>query len=159
MEGFFNPVSILLHMLNAAILGGALYYLLYRPVRRFMLARQETIQSKLDDAAAAARLAEESRANNELAAREAERKAAGIITDGTKIAQARAEEILLQAREEAVRTARRAKSDAEKMLIEARETMRDQAADLALKMAEKLIARDISREDHTRLINELIERL
>lgn len=39
MEELFNPVSILLHVVNAVILLTALYFLLYKPVRKFMNAR------------------------------------------------------------------------------------------------------------------------
>lgn len=47
MEGLFNINSILLHVLNTAILFTALYFLLYKPVRRFMKAREDKIEAQL----------------------------------------------------------------------------------------------------------------
>jgi F-type H+-transporting ATPase subunit b len=145
-------------MLNAAILGAALYFLLYKPVGKFMKAREDEIKAKLDEAEAARLRASALNANYENEAKEAERKVASIIIDGQKLADSRAEEIIAQARADAESTAKRARSDAEKMIIEARESMRDEAADLAIKMASKLLSHDVSSDDHTRLINELIER-
>ncbi|MDR1570808.1 MAG: F0F1 ATP synthase subunit B [Oscillospiraceae bacterium] len=159
MGGLFNPVSIAFHMINAAILGVALYKLLYKPVRAFMLGRQEMIRAKVDDADALMKRAEETREEIARITEEAERKAAGIITNSSQLAEARAVEILSRAQEEAERTARRAKDDADKMIIQAQETIRDQAGDLAVSMAEKLIGRGITREDHARLINDMIEGL
>jgi F-type H+-transporting ATPase subunit b len=159
MGGLFNPVSIAFHMINAAILGVALYKLLYKPVRAFMLGRQEMIRAKVDDADALMKRAEETREEIARITEEAERKAAGIITNSSQLAEARAVEILSRAQEEAERTARRAKDDADKMIIQAQETIRDQAGDLAVSMAEKLIGRGITREDHAQLINDMIEGL
>ncbi len=49
MEGMFNPLSILLHVVNAAILIVALYFLLYKPVRRYMSKRSEGVARELQD--------------------------------------------------------------------------------------------------------------
>ena len=49
MEGMFNPLSILLHVVNAAILIFALYKLLYKPVRRYMNRRSEGVAKELQD--------------------------------------------------------------------------------------------------------------
>jgi F-type H+-transporting ATPase subunit b len=144
-------------MLNAAILGAALYFLLYKPVNKFMLAREESVAAKLEEAEAARVRAEELSARYDSDAKEAERKIAAIINDGTKLAESRADEIIALAREHADAAQKRARADAEKMVLEARETMRDEAADLAVKMAAKLLSHDVSSNDHARLINELVE--
>ena len=42
--------QILLHLFNFVILGGGLYFLLYKPVRSFMEEREKRISSQLDEA-------------------------------------------------------------------------------------------------------------
>ena len=51
MEGMFNPISILLHVANAVILLVALYFLLVKPVRRFMDKRAQGIEEQMKSAA------------------------------------------------------------------------------------------------------------
>ncbi len=51
MEGLFNPTTILLHMANAAMLLAALYFLLYKPVKKFLKAREDKVAAQLDSAA------------------------------------------------------------------------------------------------------------
>ncbi|MEG0766823.1 MAG: ATP synthase F0 subunit B, partial [Clostridia bacterium] len=50
LSELFNPVTILLHVLNACVLFTALYFLLYKPVRKFMKARSAGIEAQLTQA-------------------------------------------------------------------------------------------------------------
>ena len=50
MEGLFNPLSILLHTLNALLLFAAIYFLLYKPVKKFLDKRSEGIAQTLQNA-------------------------------------------------------------------------------------------------------------
>ncbi|MDR1263261.1 MAG: F0F1 ATP synthase subunit B [Oscillospiraceae bacterium] len=159
MAEMFNPVSIALHMLNAAILGTAMYFLLYRPVRAFMLKRQNAVQSQIDDAASMRAKAAELQRDSERLIEDAQRKAAETIAQSAETAERRAAEITERAQDEIKRARASAEADIEKMRIQAQEALRDQAADLAVQMAEKLIGRGITGEDHTRLVGALIERL
>ncbi|MDR0397318.1 MAG: F0F1 ATP synthase subunit B [Oscillospiraceae bacterium] len=159
MADMFNPATIALHMLNAAILGAAMYFLLYKPVRAFMAKRQGMVQSQLDGAAAARAKAESLRRESERMLEEARRKADDTIAQSAKTAELRAAEITERAQEDIKRIRADAQADIEKMRVQAQEALRDQAADLAVIMAEKLIGRGITAEDHTRLVEALIERL
>ena len=47
----FNPTTIMFHMINTALLLAALYYLLYKPVRKFLRAREDKVAGQLDNAA------------------------------------------------------------------------------------------------------------
>ncbi|GHU67459.1 hypothetical protein FACS1894184_07340 [Clostridia bacterium] len=156
MAEMFNPVSIALHMLNAAILGAFIYFLLYKPVRAFMLTRQNAVQLQLDDAASLRTQAETMRRDGERLIEDAQRKAAQTIAQAAETAELRAAEITERAADEINRTRADAQADIEKMRIQAQEALRDQAADLAVQMVEKLIGRVITQEDHTRLVDALL---
>ncbi|MDR2657280.1 MAG: F0F1 ATP synthase subunit B [Oscillospiraceae bacterium] len=159
MAEMFNPISIALHMLNATILGTAMYFLLYRPVRAFMLKRQNAVQSQIDDAASMRAKAAELQRGSERLIEDAQRKAAETIAQSAETAERRAAEIIERAQGEIKRARASAEADIEKMRVQAQEALRDQAADLAVQMAETLIGRGITSEDHTRLVGALIERL
>ncbi|GHU71928.1 hypothetical protein AGMMS49992_06840 [Clostridia bacterium] len=159
MGDMFNLVSIAWHMFNAAILGTAMYLLLYKPVRAFMLKRQSAVQVQLDDAASRQAQAEQLQRDGERILEDAQRKAAETIAKSAETAQKRADEITERAQEEIKRIRARAEADIDKMRVQAQEALRDQAAELAVQMAEKLIGRGITQDDHAKLIDALIERL
>ena len=77
-----NFQQVFLHMLNFALLFGAMYFLLYKPVKKFMDSRAQRYQKMDEDAKAALAQAEAARA-------EYEKKLAGADDE---IAQKRADE-------------------------------------------------------------------
>ncbi|MDR1598746.1 MAG: F0F1 ATP synthase subunit B [Oscillospiraceae bacterium] len=159
MAEMFNPTSIALHMFNAAIMGVAIYFLLYKPVRAFMAKRSGEVQAQIDEAAAMRAQAEALTREGERIIEDARRKAEETIAQSASAAQARADEITGRAMEEANRLREDALADALKTRVQAREALRDETAALAVMMAEKLIGRGMTDEDHARLVDALIEGL
>lgn len=159
LEGFFNPISILLHMLNTAILGFAIYKFLYNPISVNIAKREAMIADMVDGAAKASEEAREKTSKADKALEEADKKAASIIAESSRLAQARAVTIADKAQKDAQETRDRAFGESRKFIIEAQEHVRDQAADLAVTMAEKIIERNFSKEDHDKFIKEMIEGL
>ena len=130
--------QILLHLFNFAILAGGLYFLLYKPVKSFMVQREEHYAAM--DAAAAEKqknaeeleaqrqrqldgLHEELDAMKAQAAKDAEKLAALTVSD----AEAQREQILAKAREDA-------SHEKEKILQDAREEIVQLAVAAAAKM-------------------------
>ena len=103
MEGLINPVTILLHSLNAAILIAALYFLLYKPVRKFMNARSEMIAAALDEAARKQSEAQVCLEKRSKALDDAAQEAMAIERQSDAQAQARAKDTLTVAQQEAGR--------------------------------------------------------
>lgn len=159
MEGFFNPVSILLHIFNAAILFAVLYFLLYKPVRKYMRSRSDGIQAELDAAQAKQQEASAAREAVQKQLDDAAQEASRTISASAEQAQQRAQEILDHTQGQAKVIVDRAHAEAESIAKVALETMHDQAAELAVSMAEKLLKREVSDADHDKLIQELLERL
>ncbi|NLG24220.1 MAG: F0F1 ATP synthase subunit B [Clostridiales bacterium] len=154
MEELFNPVSILLHILNAAILLAALYYLLYKPVRRYMRGRAEKIERQLDDARAAKERADQALSQSQAELRGAQRSASDVVAAGARQAQAQADDIVAAARRDADAIREQARRDAEAMMASARASIVDEAASLAIDIAGKLLSREVRPDDHRRLIDE-----
>ncbi|TDQ39276.1 F0F1 ATP synthase subunit B [Tepidicella xavieri] len=104
-------------------------------------------KAKVELAVANKRVEEElSKSRNESAARlaDAERRAQQIIED----AKARANE-------EAAKIIAAAKADAEQQMFQAREALREQVANLAVKGAEQILQREVNAGVHAELLSRL----
>ena len=134
-----NVQQILLHALNFVILFGALYFLLYKPVKDFMNARKAQYEKMDEEAKAALAQAEQTKADyeaqlnaadEEIAAR---RKAVGEdmqreADEHRAQAQAQADEIVKKARAAAA-------GERERILAQAR----NEVSELMSAAAEKLV--------------------
>lgn len=110
--------QIILHLLNFAILAGGLYFLLYRPVRKFMDQREEHYRQMENEA--------QQRLDQAKATEEEYRQQ--LKQAGDEIRQEKAQAILATAREAAERYHDKAVQDTQKELQE-----------LAVTAAEKLV--------------------
>ncbi|WP_251317005.1 ATP synthase F0 subunit B [Flintibacter muris] len=131
--------QILLHWMNLAILTGVLYFLLYKPVKEFMVKREEHYRSL--DEEAAAKLAEAERIKAECQAKldgadeeihQARAKAQQAIQQST-------EDQLAQAKEQARQIVAHAQAEAEhsrdRVLRDSRRELRKLAAQATKKLA------------------------
>ena len=159
MEGLFNPLSILLHVINAIILLVALYFLLLRPVRRFVNARSENIEAHLISITAAEHEVEQKR----LDAREiiAEARKAAEDTAAKSITQAheQAQKVLEDAHKAAAFIIKQANLDADSMRKKARDEMCSEVANLSLLLASKLLKREVKQQDHDQLVDEFLKKV
>ena len=133
-----NFQQVFLHMLNFVLLFGAMYFLLYQPVKKFMDERAARYEKMDEEAKAALLQAEESKTEYEkklaAAAAEIEEKKAverdalaKELADTRANAQRTADEIVEKSRKAAV-------SEREKILREARGEISQMVADAAEKL-------------------------
>ncbi len=131
--------QILLHLLNFVILFGALYFLLYKPVKDFMAKRENHYKALDDETNLKLAEAEKMRAEYEQKLRAAEEEAQVIRTTADSEALKEKEEILKSARsegEQILQNARnRAVEEHKKMLVNAR----GELTDLLTKATEKIV--------------------
>ena len=136
-----NLQQILLHWMNLAVLTGALYFLLYKPVKDFMDKRaahyQELEEQAADKLAQAERLECQAKAKLEAADDEihdermrAQQAASDAAQEQLAQAEEQARHIIAKAEAEAVQSKERA-------LRESQREMRDLAAKAAKKLAAK----------------------
>ena len=142
-------------MLNAAILFVALYYFLYKPVRKYMHGRADKIQKQLDDARDAQQRASDALSQSQQALKGAERKASDTVAVGAQQAQRQADDIIAAAKRDAERIRQQAKKDADAMVDATRASMVDEAAArwLLKSPASSSPARS-KLDDHRRLVDE-----
>jgi F-type H+-transporting ATPase subunit b len=159
VEGMFNPMSILLHVVNAAILIVALYFLLYKPVRRFMDRRSAGVARELQDVTdAQGKLrVEQQIAQGELD--DAHKQAADVVAQSVTQAQEQAQHILAEAHSNAELILRQARTEADFMLKSARDDMREEVADLGVQLAGKILQREVRQSDHALLVEEFLKKV
>ncbi|MBQ2816793.1 MAG: F0F1 ATP synthase subunit B [Clostridia bacterium] len=159
MEGLFNPTTVLLHLFNAAILFVALFFLLYKPVRKFMQERSARIENSLKEAEEAKKAAEEIAKKGESVIEEAKLQAAKNIAEGAQSANERAQSIIDSANRQAEEIIEKAREEANSILNTTRAQMADEAAELAVEIAAAILEREVKAQDHKKLVDEFIESL
>ncbi len=151
--------SLLLNILNIVVLYLVLRALVYRPVKKFLSARQDRIQADMDRAAAAQSDAEtlhqQYQAELSHAAEDADKKSREILQkaeDAAHALQAQAEAdeqtLLRHARERIVRE----HDDAMVML-------RREAAGVAVDIASRVLQREVSESDNTAIVTGYFDEL
>ncbi len=159
MEGMFNPLTILLHMFNAALLLVALYFLLLKPVRKFMTARTERVQAELKsvDDAKQQLDQEKQQAQSELVA--ARKTAQETIAQSVASAHEQAEKLLKDAHQDADYIMKHARAEADAMQQNAREAMRGEVAGLSVQLAGRLLQREVNEDDHQQLVEDFLTKV
>lgn len=158
MEGIFNPTTILLHMLNTAMLLAALYYLLYKPVRKFLRAREDKVAGQLDNAAENQKQAAELLDERQKQLNGAASEVASLIKTGEAQGKARADAVVAAAQSDARQIADKAKTQVRIMEQNAQQELYEDAAKLSVQIASMVLEREVTIEDHKRLLQEFLEK-
>lgn len=152
-------LTVVANWINFGILVAVLSWLLFRPAKEFIQEKREKIKSRIDNAQEKEETARQLKQEREEKLREAKERRSEII----ERAERRAEEIIEEGREEAEEEAERiveqAKKEAEQEKREAFEELEEEYVDMALAGAEKVLEREINREDHEKFLNSLFDQL
>ena len=144
---------------NLAVLIGVLIYVARKPILDYLSDRRSRVQEDLASTEnllneAESRLAEWSAKTERLDA---------DIEEIQRISHRRAEDERVKILEDAKRAAERIRSDAgtaiERELRRARVALREEAADLAVELAGKMLSQQVTDADRDRLVDEFVERL
>ena len=154
--------------LNLTLIGQAITFVVfiwlfqryvYLPVHTALVNRQQRIQEGLE----AAERGEKEQALAEKRAKEtiheAKEKAQEMITAAERRANEIREEAAAEARQEADRIRANAREEVEQEVNRARQELRQQVADLAVEGAEKILEREIRKEDHADVLERVAQRL
>ena len=151
--------SLLWTTVNFVILVVALIYFARKPVLEYFAARRETIRGDLDQAAALKKEAEERYAKWQRRLVDLEQELDGIRATARERAEAERDQILADARASAERIQRDAGAAIDQELRRARQSLRDEASDLAVELAGGILEEQVGDGDRDRLLDEFIERI
>ena len=151
--------SMILNIANIVILFIILRALVYKPVKRFMKTRADTIQAQVDEATKrlleAEALVEERDAKLATAEREAEEVRGGIIS----AADRQAEEIRQAASQEAGRIKQTAAEEAARENDQLLNEMREKIADMSVEIAAQILGREVKKSDNQDIIDGYFDKV
>lgn len=129
---------------------------LFGRVNDILQKRKELADAQLTDAAAAKAEAEQMKEQYEAGISNAREEAKAIVSAAAKSAAEKSETILLEAKQEAESIKAQATAEIEREKESAFAQMKDEIGDIAVNIAGKVIGREVSEEDHHKLIGDFL---
>lgn len=129
---------------------------LFKPVNAMLEKRKAMADAQIQDAVKAKDEAQAMKAEYEQNMAEAKNKASEILTTAQKTASVQSEEILKEAAKQAAALKAKAEKDIAQEKRKAVNEIKDEIGGMAVDIAGKVIEREISEEDHKKLIDEFI---
>ncbi len=151
-------VDLIINIINILVLFVIVRTLAYKPVKKFLDARNEKIQNNINEAEALKLEAQKTVNEGDGIIADAQKKAEDIVTAAESRARQNAAEITARAQAAADETKAKAAADAEtareKLMLSAREDI----ASLACDMAGKILEREVSVEDNRKIIDDFFSK-
>ncbi len=129
---------------------------LFKPINAIIEKRKAAADAEISEATRAKEEALAMKADYEQSMLEAKTKANDILTTAQKTATVQSEEILRDASRQAASIKAKAESDIEQEKRKAVNEIKDEIGSMAVEIAGKVIEREVSEEDHAKLIDEFI---
>ncbi len=137
----------------------ALYKIAWKPILSMLEEREQKIRESLQAADKARAEAEQSSEERLRIVREAKNEAQKLLAEARRSAEKMSDDMMRKAQGEAELLLARAKSEIEASRDNVLQQMRDLAVELSMAATEKLIRKDLSREEHQRIIQESMEKM
>jgi len=131
----------------------------WRPLLEALDKRQDSIRKSLDDAQRARQELEQIHLESKRILGQARTEAEAIVSSTRADAERLREELKQKARAEATNLVKSAERQIEMETARALQQIRQEAVDLSVSIASKLIRKNITKEDNERLIDETIGQL
>jgi F-type H+-transporting ATPase subunit b len=138
------------------ILAALLARFAWRPLLDALEARQAGIRKSLEDARSAAEALDRTRVDAERMVAEARAEASRIVARTREDAERVRQDLKTRAESEAARIVENAERQIQLETRKAVEEVRKEAVELSFAIAEKLLQRNISKEDNTRLVEDTL---
>ncbi|HIZ56750.1 MAG TPA: F0F1 ATP synthase subunit B [Firmicutes bacterium] len=152
-----NQWTVIFTLLNLLLVYFIVKRFLYKPVKAMLDAREKEVSETYLAADQARENAESMQEEYRQRLAHAKQEASEIVSSASRKAALNSEQILTQAKEQAsalLEKADRQIADEKKRAVN---EMKNEISDIALLAAAKVLERDLTAEDHERLIEEFIE--
>ena len=164
MEGFESFIGVdfwtaLFTLINMIISFLVLKKFLFKPVKKMIDERQQEIDGMYADADASKKQADELQKQYSARMAAAGEEASHLIQEASKTAQARGDEIVRAANEDAQAIRAKAQRDIALEKKKAMNDMKDDISGVALSIAEKVVEKEINAGDQQALIASFIDKL
>lgn len=146
--------DIVRHILNIAVLYLIVRTLLYKPVRKFMLAREEGIANQIEQARQTVREADALHDEYKHSMANAEQETRILLQKSTTQADVAFHEIIEKAEKQAADILENAQAQAEQHKKDTMREMKQEVSDMAVEIASRILEREVSQADNQRIIDE-----
>jgi F-type H+-transporting ATPase subunit b len=154
-----DPGLFIWTILTFLVLLGLLAKFAWRPLMAALDSRRELIRKSLDDALQAKQELDRLQQESAQILRQARIDAESVIAKGRADAEVLGEQLRQKAREEAEGIVRNANRNIQLETRRAIQEIRNEAADLSVMIASKILARQVTKEDNQRLIDETLKQI
>ena len=151
----FNWTSLMI-VINLLILYIILKKYFWEKIRKFMTDRQDAVRDAFDSAEAMNKRADEKMRNYSARIANVEEEAREIIREAKQQADAQAQDILAEARNQASEIISKAEKTIELEKAKAMEEMRQEIGTLALMAAEKIVGKEVEGIGQDAIVDDVI---
>ena len=144
---------------NFALMVGLLAYFVTKPIRKGLKGRTEEIENKLAEAEAAKEAAEAKHREYSEKLAKATEEIASIAASIRREGEMERDKIIAAATEMAAKIEQEAENKAAGVVAKARTELREEAASLAVELAEDLLKKQVSADDQKRLVEEYMQKM
>ena len=148
--------SLVLHLINIVVLYVLLRVLLYKPIVKFIRKRKDEYARREQSVAEREESVSEREAEASAVLDASQAKGEQLAAEEVAAAQAKARAILEEANEKADRLIQRAQAEIEQERRVMRESLQEETVSLAVKISEKVIAKNLSDEDNRAFIRKCL---
>ena len=154
-----NPVTLIGQIINLFITLTVVKIFFLDKIKAILDQRREAADKEITDAQAAKAEAMEIKETYEKNMQEAKAQASSILERAQRSATIRSEEIIRQANDEAVAIRAKASADIAQEKKKAINDAKDEIAGLSLAIAGKVVCRELTADDQSKLIDSFIDEL
>ena len=153
---FWTALAVLINTLIIYFVGK---HFLFGPVKKMIDSRQQEIDSMYAQADDAKEQAQAMQKEYEQHLAGAKEEAAALVRSAAKTAQSRSEQIILEAKEEAAAIRAKASRDIAQERRNAVNEIKNDISGIAVSIASKVVEKEISEQDHEKLIQDFIDQM
>jgi F-type H+-transporting ATPase subunit b len=151
--------DFLYRVLNFVVMAAILIYFLAKPMKNGLAGRRADIEKALVEAQQAKDAAEKKFSEYDKKLSTASAEIAEISESIRKESELEKQRIIENAKEVAIKIEQDAEKTAKHEIAKAKETLKQEAAALAVSIAEDILAKNFTKEDDTRLIDEYMNKV
>ena len=132
---------------------------LFKPIQNILEKRRQEVGDLYTQAEEAKADAQQDKAEYEARLLAAEEEAAGIMKNALDRANVRSDEIIREASQKAAAMKEKADRDIAQERKKAVNEIKDDISNMAVEIAEKIVGREVSSQDHEKLISDFIDNM
>ncbi len=155
----FSFTEELFKLVNTLIVVGILYKVAYHPIRNFLKDRREGIRKALEESRAAREEAEKELAEQRSKVADLEAELVRVREQGEKERTAMRERLEEEQENQAQRLLEQTRTTIELEASKARADLQNQAASLALNLAEEMLKKELGEADQERFVENYLAKL